>query len=291
MNLNLSGSWSSDATGTQFAGNLTNSRSVGYARPVTGNTIDVPATRAVGASVMFVRSAACPSDSQYISQIGLFGAGYSEVKLQLSRCVGGLVYPECRIAGALTPTSAYAVRGTVALSAGSTYRLSCVKGPDNGTSATLAMQTGLLDPIDGSRTTVNNFTIPDTGRVSSTRHLSVANKYPLPSQSTNTDQFVGKVVKLSYCSGASTAAAQTCLDGEVPLTTTTSSTTTTSTSSSTSTTSTTSTSTTTPPPTNGVDEVKYAYGDTGETVVFSWRERTDDLVRSRFQLRVAGGRS
>ncbi|QQS18161.1 metallophosphoesterase family protein [Candidatus Saccharibacteria bacterium] len=246
VNLSFVGSWTSDNSGTNFTGNTTNTQSSSYAKPASGDTINVSSNQAVGASALFVYRDTCQPDSENISQIGIFAAGTSQVKLQLSKCVSSKTYPECRIAGALTPTGTLAVRGSQALVDGSTYRLTCVKGADVGASAPFTMQTVLVDTINGNQTTTNTFNIPDTGLIRSTNYLTAGNKYPLPTQTKNTDQFIGKLVKLSYCKSVDALAVTNCLDQEVAVDST-------------------------PPPAPTADEIKYAFGNTADSVVFSWR--------------------
>ncbi len=240
--LTLTGAWSSSQNGVTFEGNTTDKQSSSYAKPSAGSTIAVAANQAVGAAVIFTQTAGCGTDSQNISQIGFFATGASQIKLQLSKCSGGKMYPECRIAGALTPSGTLAVRGTPVLSANTAYRLECVKTPDNGSSAEVIMRTTV---VSTNQTTVNTFTIPDTGQISSTSYLSVGNKYPLTSLAKNTDQYKGLVTKVGYCKGASSAAAQACLESDVAIPET-------------------------PVTATTADEVKYAYGNTRDEVVFSW---------------------
>lgn len=267
-NLTLLGPWTSDATGTTFTGNLTDTQTSSYAKPTSGPTISIPVTQTVGAAAIFMYPGGCNSDSQNISQIGFFASGASQVKLQLSKCANGITYPECRIAGALTPSNTTAVRGTTKLIAGRTYRNECVKSADSKGKATVTMRTTLIDTTTGNTTVTNTASIPATGNISSTQYVSAGNKYPLVAQSNNTDQFTGKIAKLSYCKGVDVLTAQTCLTSEVPL----------------------------PaiiPPAPApvakvapasvstqavtalaaapVDEVKYSYGNTPDEIVFDWR--------------------
>lgn len=250
VNMNLQGSWTSNADGTTFAGNTVNTQSGGYADPA-GDTLNVAASESLGASVQFVYKDTCDADSQNISQIGPFAAGVSQVKMQLSTCKSGKTYPECRFAGALTPTGTPPVRGSTVLVDGKTYRLSCIKSPDTGASATVVMEIIIVDAQQGNETTTNSFTIPATGAVRSTHNLSVGNKSPLPKIARNTDQFIGTVAQLGYCKGTSTAATKACLDEEVLIQT--------------------------DDPVgsssidSSVDEIKYAFGNTASSVVFSWR--------------------
>ena len=243
--ITLTGNWSSSATGATFAGNTLTQQSVGYAKPASGSTLNIAATEAVGAAVIFNQSGGCKSDSQNISQVGLFAANTAQIKLQLSKCVSSTkMYPECRIAGALTAASVLALRGTVQLASGTQYRLECVKSADAGTSATVTMRT---TNIATSQTTIDTFSIAATGAIASTKELSVGNKYPMPAVAKNTDQFTGTVTKVGYCKGTTIATTQACLSEGVALAVT-------------------------PGPEKAlVDEVKYAYGSTKDQVVFSWR--------------------
>lgn len=247
VDMTFVGDWSSSADGVIFAGNTTNLQSVGHASPSSGQTIDVPGNQAVGAAVIFNQTGGCGSDSQNISQIGPFSTATSQVKLQLSKCRGGKMYPECRIAGQLTPTRTYALRGSLNLASGKDYRLECVKSPDQGSGATVTMRT---TDMTTAQSTVNTFSIPATGSVTSSRDVTAGNKYPLPSLNKNTDQFTGTITKVGYCKGSDLVAAQACLDEGVNLDTT---------------------PPVDPPSPTSVDEVKYSYGDSRDQVVFNWR--------------------
>jgi uncharacterized repeat protein (TIGR01451 family) len=282
VDLNLIGDWTSSTEGTEFSGNLTSTQSVGYANP-SGDTINVDGSEAVGAAVIISYQGPAPGtcydDSQNISQIGFFGNNTAQIKLQLSKCRSGQVYPECRIAGLNTPSGNYALRGNERLQDGNDYRIECVKAPDSGSSTTVEMRVTSL--TESGNTSVKSFNIPATGSIRSSSSLSVGNKYPLPSQSKNSDQFNGTVKTISYCRGDTLNAAQNCLDEEVSV----------------------EPSPATacndgidndgdglvdladlgcddsndndeynaPPPTIGVDEVKYAYAENPGEVVFSWR--------------------
>ncbi len=212
VNMTLTGSWTALAEGTLFTGNIVNTRSVGYAKPATGKTLSVLASQAVGAAIIFTPNAICTADSQNLSQIGAFATGTTQVKLQISKCVSGATYPECRIAGLATPANTLAFRGTANLSAGVPYRLECVKGPDQGSSAPLVMR---LTDLSTGLVSVTNLTIPASGAMSSSAYVTAANKYPLPTQPKNTDQFNGVIAELGYCKSASLLAAQACLEAEV----------------------------------------------------------------------------
>lgn len=222
VNLNLLGDWSQTAFGVMFEGNTVNMQSVGHAKPATGSTINVPASQAFGGSVMFKyhapTSGTCFSDSPNIMQIGKFGTNLTQFKFQLSNCGKNqtAVFPQCRVAGNSGANNP--VMGTQALVDDTTYVLQCVKAPDPVSgSASLQMNLVKVDAVNGNVTYTNNFAINRTGTLSSTQYLSVANQYPLKSQSNNTDQFNGEISKIAYCSGTTQAIAKECLDTEVPV--------------------------------------------------------------------------
>lgn len=250
--MQLVGDWQSTADGVQFSGNTTSQQSGGHGAPSTGLVIDEPGSAAVGAAVIFNQSGGCGVDSQNISQIGPFASATSQIKLQLSKCSSGNMYPECRIAGQSTPTRQFALRGSIALLPGNDYRLECVKSPDQGSSAAVTMRT---TDLATATTTTDSFSIPATGSISSSRDVTAGNKYPLPAQGSNTDQYTGTITLLGYCASSDVLTTQSCLDSEVSLDTT--------------------------PPTDppveppvtsgSADEIKYSYGDTRDQVVFSWR--------------------
>ncbi|MBL8031288.1 MAG: metallophosphoesterase family protein [Candidatus Doudnabacteria bacterium] len=244
VGMSLTGDWTSGSDGTSFTGNLTSLQSGGHAKPANGSTLSVAANEAVGASAIFMYQGLCASDSQNISQIGSFSANTTQVKLQVSKCANGNVYPECRFAGSLTASSNLAVRGSSILTTGAAYRLTCAKSPDSGTNATLTMELVRIDSANGSQTTSETFTIPQTGAMQSSAYVTAGNKYPLPSQTNNTDQSTGTIAQLSYCKAADVTAVLACLQTEVPLETA-------------------------PAPT--VDEVKYSFGNTSDEVVIDWR--------------------
>lgn len=222
VSLNLLGDWSQTAFGVLFEGNTVNTQSVGYAKPATGNTINVASSQAFGGSVMFKyqapTSGTCFSDSPNIMQIGKFGTNLTQFKFQLSNCGKNktAVFPQCRVAGNSGANNP--VTGTQSLVDGTTYVLQCVKSPDPVSgSASLQMNLVKIDTVNGNVTNTDNFAINRTGTLSSTQYLSIANQYPLKLQSNNTDQFNGEVSKIAYCSGATQAIAKECLDTEVPV--------------------------------------------------------------------------
>jgi hypothetical protein len=206
--LELQGDWSSDATGVTFAGNTSGKQSIGVADPPSGSTIDVSAGAAVGAVIDFTLGG-CSSDSDNLAQIGRFAAGEAQIKLQLSSCSGGVVKPQCRVAGAKTPSGAGPVTGSGTIEPGKRYVLECIKSPDSGSSATLTIR---LTDVAAGTTTATTATIPDTGRIVSSKALSVANKYPLPTAKQNTDQYAGVVRRVEVCTGSSVSAVRTCLE-------------------------------------------------------------------------------
>ncbi len=209
----LSGNWSSNSEGVNFTGDLVSLQSGGAADPPSNPTISVPGSNALGMSVVFSSNGACINDSQNISQIGSFGAGASQLKLQLSKCTDGYVYPECRVAGGNTPTGTGPERGTTAIVADTLYRLECIKGPDvSNVGAELTMR---LTEVASDHTYTDTFTIPETGTISTNKDVTAGNKSPLPAQGSNTDQFTGMVQALGYCSSTSAANAQTCVENEV----------------------------------------------------------------------------
>lgn len=252
VSLRLTGNWTSSTNGVTFSGDLVSKQSVGYAKPTTGYTLNVAASQAVGNAAEFAyqlpTGVTCFPDSVNVTQIGRFASGVSQVKLQLSKCSVSQtqVFPECRIAGQLTPDKTYAVTGSRSLTAGQPYRVYCMKSADpvSGQS-TLTMRTVLLDAVNGDQTTTNIFSIPKTGAIQSTTYLSVGNKYPLATLANNTDQFTGTVAGVSYCSNPTVTELETCLTSEL--------------------------SPVAPPPVSTIDEVKYAFGNTADSVVFSWR--------------------
>lgn len=205
--LKLQGNWTSNGAGVAFTGNTSGKRSVGVADPASSSTIDVPGDAAVGAVIDFTASR-CSSDSDNLAQIGRFGSGEAQVKLQLGACSGGVVKPQCRVAGANTPKGAAPVTGSGTVQPGRRYVLECIKSPDVGGSANVTVR---LTDVAAGTTTTRTASIPDTGRIVSSKPLSVANKYPLPKMSQNTDQFNGTVRRVEVCSGTSVSEVRSCL--------------------------------------------------------------------------------
>jgi hypothetical protein len=222
VNLNLYGNWSQSTFGVHFTGDLVSQQSVGYTKPASGNTISVPSTQAIGAGIKFKyqgpTSGNCLGDSRNLTQIGRSGAGLSQIKLQLSNCGtdSAHVFPECRMAGANSSTADIPMTGTQALVDGNTYIVKCFKAPDPVSGqAVMTLRTVRVDTTNGNDVTSDNFNITATGLLQSSAYLSVANKYALPAQIDNTDQFVGDVAKVAYCSGATLTDATTCINTEL----------------------------------------------------------------------------
>ncbi len=200
-----------------FDGNTVGKQSVGIARPTSGPTMSATAREAYGAVVKFthqlVGTQKCFLDSHNYAQIGRFGTQLSQLKIQASKCStnAGAVFPECRVAGSLSATTIPVVRGTQALLNGKTYIVSCIKDPDGPAGkSTITLETSRLD-AGGPVTTRNVVTVASTGAFTSYEWLSVANKYPLPPASENTDQVVGDIYYVAVCKAGSTPDVQNCL--------------------------------------------------------------------------------
>jgi hypothetical protein len=222
--LNLIGTWSKSAFGIHFAGDTKSGASVAYAQPKSGNVLSVAANQAMGGAIMFKyegpsAGTGCLGDSRNLTQIGRFSAGAAQFKIQYSNCgtSSSNVFPECRIAGAKSSDTVALARSTQALTSGETYIIQCVKSPDTATNTTVQLNVTHVDAISGNQVTNNTNVIPAAGAMTTTSALSVGNKYPLPAQSANTDQFVGDIAKVAYCGGATTDAVTTCLNTEVPV--------------------------------------------------------------------------
>jgi hypothetical protein len=208
---------SAGGTAVRFDGNTVDKQSVGYAKPASGPTLSATAAESYGTAVKFTfelpGTQKCFQDSHNYTQIGRFGAGLSQLKIQLSKCSTNstLVFPECRVAGQLSSTSIPVVRGTQALVPGKTHVVRCIKSPDrtDGTS-TVTVETSRLEQT-GNVTTRTVMTVARTGAFSSTGYLTVANKYQLPAQQNNTDQAVGDFYGVSYCKAALPDDVRNCL--------------------------------------------------------------------------------
>jgi hypothetical protein len=218
--LQLSGTWSPAAFGVFFAGDQSSAQSVATAKPSSGYTLNVPEAKAIGVAIRFRYTApttgTCFSDSPNLTQIGRYAKYVAQIKVQLSNC--GInktsVYPQCRVAGSKSPATVWPRTSTLALVDGTTYVLYCFEGVTTSGVRTMFLRT---TPV-GSTMTANQWTYNSPGSITSSAYLSVANKYPLPSQTNNTDQFVGDVVKVAYCSAATPGLVSTCLSTEVPTT-------------------------------------------------------------------------
>ncbi|HSX05999.1 MAG TPA: hypothetical protein VLF69_06015 [Candidatus Saccharimonadales bacterium] len=222
-NLSLVGDWNQSSYGVHFAGDLVSKQSGGDYKPASGNTINVPSTSSVGAAVRFKYQAPasgnCFNDSSNITQVGRFAANTAQVKIQYSNCGNDSshVFVECRMAGASTPSSVLPVRNALALVNGNDYIAKCYKTPDPSSgNATVTLRVVKVDTLYGNTVENDNFSVAPTGAITSAAYLSVANKFALPAQADNTDQFVGDVKKLSYCQATTTTAVSTCLGTEVP---------------------------------------------------------------------------
>jgi hypothetical protein len=221
--LKLFGTWAPSTLGIHFVGDKVSKRSVAFAKPTSGPTLAAAASDAVGAAVKFRFEApvpgACYGDTHNVTQIGRFASGATQLKMQLSSCAGSKtdVFAECRMVGANSTTADLPKRGSQALINSATYVVKCFKGPDPDTGqATLTLMTTKIDAVNGNVTTVNTFLITRPGAMVSSEYLSVANKYPMPGQKRNTDQFSGDVASVAYCKAPTTDALNVCLDTEVP---------------------------------------------------------------------------
>lgn len=200
--LRLAGDYQIFPDGVEFTGNTTDTQSAGYFKPPSGYTLDVSPLSAVGAAIDFTfreSPSGCFTDSPNLTQVGFFGSGVSQVKLQLSNCrkTPGRTVPQCRFAGGRTPSGTAPVTGSEPLIDGRRYRLLCVKSPDGASTAQVTM---VLDGVSSQ-----TFTIPRTGIIRSSAYLSVANKYLMSSQANNSDQYNGVVHQVVYVVGDSVA--------------------------------------------------------------------------------------
>jgi hypothetical protein len=218
--LKLTGAWSQDRAGggVHFAGDLVSQSSVGYAKPSSGATLSVASgTSGVGGAVAFTyhaTTAGCFKDSVNLTQIGRFAANTTQVKLQLSKC-GDATYThvQCRVTGNVSSSATLPSRSTLALEDGVRYVARCFKGPDPASGKPrLTISVTRVDTAD----TVDSVSlIPRTGTMTSSAYLSVGNKYPLPAQAANTDQFVGEISRAAFCTGPSAQAVRDCLETEM----------------------------------------------------------------------------
>lgn len=224
VDLALVGDWSPSSNGVYFAGNTVDEMSVGHGRPASGDTINVSSTSSVGVTAKFTFEAPplgdkCFPDSHNLTQIGRFGEDLSQVKIQTSNCFDfdWAVFPECRFAGANSTTADLPFASSQQLVDGQTYIVRCYKQPDPVSGNPLAyIDVTQINTTYGNRTTSDSFEITPTGTIQSTAWLSVANKYQLPTQANNTDQFVGDVAKVAFCQATTMSAVKTCLEAETP---------------------------------------------------------------------------
>lgn len=211
VNLNLSGNWSQHSSGVQFEGNKTSKQSVGYARYGNNNSTMV-ASDAIGSAVEFIYDAsagACATDSRNVTQIGRFATGASQLKIQFSNCSANKskTFVECRVVGNGAKSTDKPVRSTLALTDGTMYVASCSRDVKTGSARPVTLK---VTPVGGQAVT-NVFAYRDSGTFNATGYLSVANKYPLPTQTKNTDQFTGIVSRVVYCSATNLSDVTSCL--------------------------------------------------------------------------------
>jgi hypothetical protein len=219
--LTLVGTWSPAADGVHFSGDTRGNRSVGFAKPAAGFTLNVAATTVVGFGARVVYAApttgVCFGDTPNITQIGRFAATTAQAKIQLSKCADNKthVVMECRFAGALTPSSVLPVRSTLPLVDGHAYDVSCTKSADSASTATVTLAVTDLSVPD-SATVTNTFSVRALGALKTSQALSAGNKYPMPAPAKNADQFVGDLTRAVYCAGTSNDVAS-CLSASLPL--------------------------------------------------------------------------
>lgn len=220
LRLSLYGAWWRVPGGVHFSGSTGGRRSVAYGKPAGGHTLDVPATGAIGlgAKIRYEKPArgTCFTDTPNLTQIGrdaLHSAG-AQAKIQLSSCVASRkhVFVECRFSGAASAPGVPPLVGTLALASGATYDISCVKSPDSQGHTVVTLR---VTRLATGTSRVNKFTIAAVGTIRSDQYLSAANKYPLPSPASNTDQFVGDMTRTVYCAGP-LPAVQRCLSVYLP---------------------------------------------------------------------------
>jgi hypothetical protein len=208
--LTLLGDWSLSGNGVHFAGNTTGKQSVAHGVPASGDSLNAPATKAVGvrARIRYFApsTGTCFGDTPNITQIGRFASHEAQAKIQLSKCADSKthVVVQCRFAGSLTPISVDPVSSTLHLIGGDSYTISCMKAPDraNGTAIVTLIVTN-LNASTAAQNVTNKFTVSGLGAMTTKQAISAGNKYPLPSPANNTDQFVGNVARVIYCVGSS----------------------------------------------------------------------------------------
>jgi hypothetical protein len=219
--LTLVGPWSPVADGVHFSGDTSGNRSVGFAKPATGYTLNVPATTVVGFGARVVYAApptgVCFGDTPNITQIGRFAANTAQAKIQLSKCADNKTHVEmeCRFAGSLTPATVLPVRSTLPLVDGDAYDVSCTKSADKASTATVTLAVTDLS-VPGSATVTDTFSVRALGALKTSQALSAGNKYPMPAPAKNTDQFVGDLTRAVYCTGTS-GNVSSCLSAALPL--------------------------------------------------------------------------
>jgi hypothetical protein len=221
--LTLDGTWSSVKTGVKFSGNATGHESVAYGEPTSGDTIDEPATAAIGfgARIQYQGPAGgtCFKGTPNVTQIGLFSSkpAPAQAKLQFSDCgtSSTQVMAECRFAGSLTkdPSTDPPVVSTLPLVAGTVYVISCTKSADHSGSATITLS---VTPVKTGLTTTDTFTVNAVGALKTNQYISAGNKYPLPAPADNTNQFNGIMTSTVYCAGTGVQVSS-CLATNLPV--------------------------------------------------------------------------
>jgi hypothetical protein len=204
------GAWTSGPNGVKFTGNTTSSESVAYGQVAGGDTIDEPATAAIGFGARFVyeqpTSGECFSNGPNVTQIGLYAAKPvpAQLKLQLSDCQTSStqVMAQCRFAGSLTTgTTDTPVTSTLPLVNNTEYNMSCIKSADHAGMATITIN---VTPVKTGMTTTNTFSVSAIGYIKSKQYISAANIYPLPAQADNTNQLNATINRAVYCAGTGT---------------------------------------------------------------------------------------
>lgn len=219
VTLTLHRDWSAVPGGVHFAGNTTGLESVAAGEPATGDTLNAPATDAVGfgATITYEQPATgtCFPSTPNVTQIGRDGPrAVTQAKLQLSDCAVNTtqVFPECRFSGSSSALDSRPVVGTTPLVNGAKYNLICVKAPDSSSQTVIKVQ---VTRLSTGVTTTHKSTIGAVGNMQSTLYLSAGNKYRLPRPSQNTSQFVGDMSQAVYCVGSLTAVHE-CLAANLP---------------------------------------------------------------------------
>jgi hypothetical protein len=216
--LELRGTWSPSANGVRFDGDRAGRQSGAFARPAPGPTLRVAsATHGVGVAIAFTYDApdrGCYADTVNLTQIGRAAKNSTQIKLQLSDCGnGGGTSVQCRMVGNVSKAGSPPSRNSMVLVDGARYVAQCLKGPDPRTGT--ASMTIRVTRVDTGQVAETRHSIARTGTMSTSEALSVANKFPLPAKSRNTDQFVGEVARVAYCTATSFDAVRGCLDAEM----------------------------------------------------------------------------